>query len=613
MAVYPKYAPNIEEEDKFQIRNLGTTTNPTVANQLKELTEKLNEGVRNIEVGALRRELFEAIPQHHFKEMSRLAQQTGVKLSLHGPVDDFDLAGMSSKGWQEHLRKEKEEHIKSIIDRAHDLDPKGNIPVVFHASAPDVFAQEWDTSLAKKGEKVGIRTLGIVNQDTGEIKHVPHEVRHYPDRTIQFTPQMRMNSLNKTEWDQSRLKVLENQKKINELTEKIMEKKHMNTQLSQSQDQNVKPMIESNTRDISLLQTHVNDINESISSELIDVYDKFVKFASPRDKIRSQNLIKEIKEGYTRKQKEISGLYINVDNIINQLMVEKNKQKAQKLMNEYAKKESEIQQKELERSRAIITAMARLPQPEVWVPVNDFAKEKAAETLSNVAIHAYNKYKDKAPILAIENFFPHAPMSRAQDLKEMLESARKNFIKKAKEQGLDEKKAKEAAEKIIGATWDVGHISAMRKAGLSEEEIKKFVIEETKKISPMVKHLHITDNFGYDDSHLPPGMGTVPIEEIIAQLEKQGFKGRKIVEAGGWINNFKENPFPISLEYLKSPIYEGGKEPWVSDVYGSYKTGETFFPQQHFNLYGSSFTTLPKELGGQVGGEKSRFSDTPNE
>ena len=160
-----------------------------------------------------------------------------------------------------------------------------------------------------------------------------------------------------------------------------------------------------------------------------------------------------------------------------------------------ANNSEKIKEASLNQSRSVITGISQLPAPEIWRPINDFAKEKASDTISNAAFHAYKKYKGNAPILAIENFFPHSPMSRAEDLKDMIEQAREKFVEQAKEQGMNTKKAKEAAEKIIGATWDVGHISAMRQAGLTEEELVVFDIltkpkmKLTKKKEKQVKDL----------------------------------------------------------------------------------------------------------------------------
>ena len=154
---------------------------------------------------------------------------------------------------------------------------------------------------------------------------------------------------------------------------------------------------------------------------------------------------------------------------------------------------------------------------------------------------------------------------------------------------------------------------------------------ETKEIAEVTKHVHITDNFGFHDSHLPPGMGNVPIREIMEQLEKKwselrekgklGQEPRAIAEAGGFVAEIGQDPTLFILEHFESPLYKLGPSPYfwgpratgISHTYTPYVETFNEFPQQHFNIYGSSFTTLPKSLGGQVGGESSRFSGTPNQ
>jgi len=218
-------------------------------------------------------------------------------------------------------------------------------------------------------------------------------------------------------------------------------------------------------------------------------------------------------------------------------------------------------------------------------------------------------------------------MSTAADLKEGVEMSRSKLAKELMQRcKLSEKEAKKEAERLVGATWDVGHINNLRKAGYEGKELQEKVIEEANKISDVVKHVHITDNFGFFDSHLPPGMGNVPIKEIMEVMEKkwaeQKEEGRLnqaprgIVEAGGFVAELGQNPTLSVMEYFGSPLYKMSPSPYWTDLthgYANYKEPYMEFPQQHFNLYGSSFTTLPKSVGGQVGNENSRFSGTPNQ
>jgi len=159
-------------------------------------------------------------------------------------------------------------------------------------------------------------------------------------------------------------------------------------------------------------------------------------------------------------------------------------------------------------------------------------------------------------------------------------------------------------------------LNMIKKKGFTDVDMMK----ETKKITEdktMVKHVHLTDNFGFGDSHLAPGMGNVPFKKIMEQLEKTGRLGemRKIVEAGGFVQHFKKSPHGLSMAAFGSPIYGMKSGPYwnqAMDIQGSYFGGYgTLNPPQHHTMYGAGFTTMPVELGGQMDGGQSRFGGTP--
>jgi hypothetical protein len=157
-------------------------------------------------------------------------------------------------------------------------------------------------------------------------------------------------------------------------------------------------------------------------------------------------------------------------------------------------------------------------------------------------------------------------------------------------------------------------LNIARKDKFKEEDLRK----EVEAIAKHVKHVHITDNFGYSDSHLPPGMGNVPIKEIMQELEKQGFSGRKILEVGGWFEHFKTSPYSISLEAMGSPIYAMDMAPYWNQTLGlqqGYGGGfGMMLPSTNYQTFGAGFSQLPAELGGQVGtGQGNRMSNKPME
>ena len=56
----------------------------------------------------------------------------------------------------------------------------------------------------------------------------------------------------------------------------------------------------------------------------------------------------------------------------------------------------------------------------------------------------------------------------------------------------------------------------LRKEGYSEKDI----VKQTEIIAPFVKHVHLSDNFGFEHTELPMGMGNVPLKEIMEKLQK---------------------------------------------------------------------------------------------
>ena len=237
----------------------------------------------------------------------------------------------------------------------------------------------------------------------------------------------------------------------------------------------------------------------------------------------------------------------------------------------------------------------KIPYPEMFTPTNKLALEKTSETVANAVFESYKKYKDNTPILLLENLLPEGTLGSAQDLVNAVEESRNKFAQRLiKEKNLSKEEANKAAEKLIGVTWDVGHINFLRKYGYDEEKVK----EETKKIAPYIKQVHITDNFGFNDSHLPPGMGNAPIKEemeiIAKEMKKRGLefkKGSVIVEAGAYVAQFKESPHPPTLEYFESPLYTYKTMPYWKDIWETeapYGLGYgQILPEQHLQMYGA--------------------------
>jgi len=350
---------------------------------------------------------------------------------------------------------------------------------------------------------------------------------------------------------------------------------------------------------------------QNIRSQLEEMNDRFERFGDKKS-IEYQEFRKAFEEGnFKEKQREIEGLSNEIGKIVDK--AEKGNKLSDEEIDIYKKLNHNLNIISNEQTEGLVRTAQILPAPKTWVGIDKFAQEKVSSTIAEVALDTYKKYKDKSPVISMENVYPEFPLSRADTLRDTIKESRKKFAEKLVEEGkMSKTRAEKTAEKLIGVTWDVGHIYLLRKSGYSDEDIR----EEAKKIAPYVKHAHLTDNFGFEDSHLPPGMGDVNIKEQMRELEKAGFKGKGIVEAGEFVANFKEAPHIYALEHMGSSLYPDKVAPFwdeIAETSGNYFVGYgEMMPQKYFDLYGApGFSQLPATLGGSGAtgsGGRGRFA-----
>ncbi len=576
---------------RLPTRELSLTTDARTANQIKEVSDKINPGGKSIEISMVSPEIFEAVPEQHLKEINRLTKLTGVEPSVHGPL--VEPSGVTKQGWSEESRKAAERQLQLAMERSHKIDPKGNIPVTIHSSAalpgatPAVIEEE---GKRKKIEKQII----AINRETNQMIPIEREVKYYPETGKEIREARdEIKTINNQEWINSITNIAFYKKEADE----ILKKAHavlapviaMKERGEKIDLEKLSPKQQQALQEMAKAELFLDNINATFRS----LYNKAYKYT--KDEKVKDILVKEIAEPWKKLVEEREKLVKEKGRKIDFL------DKAEEII-----KESFIMDRTLEKLREI-------PPPEVYKPLDEFALEHSAKTFANVAFNAYKKFGEKAPILSIENPPAGAGLSRAEDIKKLVEKSRKMFVNEAVKKGYSKNQAEKAAKKLIGATWDVGHINMLRKYGFE----KKDILEETEKIAPFVKHVHLSDNFGFEHTELPMGMGNVPTKEIMEKLGKEGFKGKKVIEAISWWQHFKTPPLIPTLEAFGSPLYPMLAQPvWNQIAYtsGGYFSGYgPILPEQHFSMYGAGFSGLPSELGGQVSGGRSRFSGTPTE
>lgn len=564
---------------KSPLSDFALTTDGRMGNQLQEVSNKLNTGAKVLEISGSDPALMDSIPRQQFQEINRLTKLTGAETTLHGP--QVEASGYDRQGWSEANRQNVETQMKSVLDRAHDLSPGGNMPVTFHSTA---MLPEMQATVMEKigGERKEVpKEFYVVDPRTGQMLNPlkPTE-RFFPGEERGFDPKKELERINRDQWSQElgniNFSAIRGEQEIERIEDPEVFKNYAdvrkNPQKMDEVPEELKPILVHEFKQMD----HASIFLKDAYRQMKDMYNRAYKEASPDDKAKLEAYANSIKD----KVKDI----------------EVSPEKMQDF--------SEVIQDGIKVLNSVQT-------PALFKPMKEFVMDKSATTFGNVAFDAWQKFGSKAPIVSIENPPAGGGFSRAEDLKELIEKSRVKFVEQAKKEGMSESDAKDAAKKLIGATWDVGHINMLKKFGYEDKDI----IKESEKIAPFVKHVHLSDNFGMEHTELPMGMGNVPTKEIMEKLGKEGFSGKKVIEAFQWWQHMKTPPLVPTLEAFGSSIYPMLNQPtWnqAANTYGSYFAfPSAYFPEQHFSLYGGGFSGLPQELGGQVPGKQSRVTGTP--
>jgi len=601
--------------DFYHMSNYGESTDPRGPNQLAELNQKLSTGEGAPMVTVLDRGVWEVIPKHHFQEMYRLSNLTKTQPNIHAPVN-IELTGFSEKGgFSEETQKQELNVAKDVIYKAHMMAPNRNVPVVFHGTSmlpgakwvKDLYS-ETDPKTGKEKKMEKAIDMGV-KVDTGEIIPLKFDKQYSPPGPKEqkegkefaltyFTPEKQIRTHNATTFRDEINKLHDFEWRIDELQRRMSEigGKY------QGESANVQ---------IQSLRRHEELLAEKVQLQVDGIYNRF-KEMPPENKEA-----KKLFEAVMEKAKEEN------DKFNTKLYQLSQKAKSAKTDAEQKMIEFMFNQAQREQGQVWSNAFEYLQQESVFpqqiAPLEDFARKKAADSFGALGVYSIETAKgdvSKAPVIVIENTpANHQLFSRGEELKKLIDDSRKSMVQKLVEKkGFSEADANAAAKKVIGATWDVGHINFLRQGGFTEEDI----VNEVKPVAKDVKFVHLTDNFGTTDAHLAPGMGNVPIQGMMKEIEKAGSKPVVVIEAGNLVAHHKESIWPHVLSELNSPIYEFSASPSWGEKIGEYFFKSSYgpgfgdiLPSYHFQTYGAGYSGLPLSLGAPTPGEKSKFSETP--
>jgi len=581
----------------------GAPTPATKALQLPEIAKLGMSGIQNVEIGVLDPTHWEAIPRQHFEQMKQLAKlQLGKQgaISVHAPVQP-DAGGFSENHWTEENRQFAENLFKDVIDKAQIVQTDKNVPVpvTIHASNQPAVQWKWD-SKANEGRGGLIEEAKfLIDPEKGEMTVARRETVQYPTGEKEYTTEQNRYRTNVNWWDakERELRAIEAEmmRARKEQREYLVGAGMPATigfdQMDQWMAQNDRLIPVQAKQFRQMFIDSFEDFGRSTNA----IFDKAVKNLE-----YAQNMNPKYKEQLERFKKfQESGGGENP--FATAVFLKQN-----------------------------ISEDEKYPAP-IFIPVENWAQRKGAETFAELGYYAYKKHGEKGPFVSVENYRPELAMGRGESLRDGLNLARELLAKKLMEK---EKMSKPRAEKIaadkIKATWDIGHINLLKRFGMPAEvkgekgKPEGFWKKEVKAIQDYIGHVHISDNFGYQDVHLAPGMGNTPIKEFLAHLEKTGKLGhiKSILESGGIPAHLGIAPSHTeALVELGVPLYQGVSTPgptWqeIGKNYffgsGGYSSGYgKFLPEGHFSEYGTGFSQLPTALGGARAGEQGKFSGTP--
>ncbi|MDP3987458.1 MAG: TIM barrel protein [Nanoarchaeota archaeon] len=572
--------------------DLSMTTDPRNANILQEVSSKLSAGLKNIEVTAIQPEILDAIPNEQLKEVRRLAKLTGIDVSMHGPL--IEASGITQQGFNEVERESAERKIAHALIRSRELNPDGNIPVTFHSTNGAPGSQLLPPS--ERGKEDGnYRRMVAVNRENGKAILLEPEVEYRPGGEIRETkrlPEDRLDSANHTEWKNSIFQVevqRENAERILQDVHPLIIARFAQVESGKISSSELSPQEREQMRKVSSAFEFIDQARQSANS-LFSKAHEIAKADKDNEKIK---ILQEISKRYG-----------------DQIGIKKEGDKESMDIEAYYN--PKIYSDAL---HDLTRSLEKFP-PKTYITAEDFVVGKSSQTYGNAAFKAFQEFKGKnVPIMVIENPPAGAGLSTGEDIARIVQASRDQFVNVAVKEGMSDDEAKRQAEKLIGATWDVGHINMLRGQGYSEKDI----IKETETVAPYVKHVHLSDNFGMEHTELPMGMGNVPLKEMMDKLGEKGFEAKKVIEAASWWQHMKSSPFQESLEGIGSPVYQMDMAPYwnqAGGLYQGYMSGldGAWLPQTNYETFGTSFSRLPKELGGNTQqGQGNRMSGRPME
>ena len=604
---------------------IGTSTNP-MQHQVSAFAAKIREGAGRIElsfIGAGKSNSQQPSPEafgvRDREDIRALAEINKIKTSVHASVHAGGLSGLGREGFSGEARQNVLKEIERAVQFASEATKGGAI--VFHTG-------EWQRPMSEM-KYGGLKFSGyddekdkapkiVVDDRTGEIMpvrkdHLVYEPKFYTAKEYQggkFVGRRDKNgnTVNADDWIDidgnaiKRIWVLD-EKKVEQLFERVP------IFLEGTTNFDVRPVdfkeYEKQAEEFSKEGKNVTAEELFFKSQLaINVLQakgqslyhaqRYSQYREAREAAQKalefyKQMDKSLPDDQKWKLMTQKGYLAD----INQFAPPKNIPIPDYLQEQVKRLTDEMRHVHESSAHADATAKQTIDRMNHIKRIEEYGLAKTAETVARAGLMAreyylaHKKDLDEPLFVAPENYRPEQYGSHPEEIRDIVMKSREEMAKRLRNQhpGMSKEDAAAEAKKHIGATVDIGHFNLWRQfyqgdpKDSPEQRHKKFekwALDETEKLAKegIISHIHITDNFGFDDEHITPGQGNAPVKEFLKRMEKHGVKGM-IAEAGSFNGTTVMHD---TWSLMGSPVYGIGRAP--STFRGVH--------QQHFGYHNPS-------------------------
>lgn len=605
----------VEEGLNFSAKSIGANTDP-FSNTLESLKARIREGTGRVEFNFLQSgkgnaqgptpEMFGSKER---RDMRELVRANNMKSSVHAPVNDDSLAGFDpqSGGFREEKRGQVQREIKRAIDFASEAGTGG--AVVFHM-------HEWQRPVEELNERddeanwreypgpVSDEQRQEMDDQEKGVKYVVDERNGQPisesairkDQTVQrpkyetaaTSEDVNVGDEVEVEGQPGQTHTLQEDDWVSLDGKYIPQNAETDTLFKRvpqfGDDQEVK------TEELGWneIKRRAEEYNERYDDDMEpEEYYAQVELENAAMQARGQSLrasrryqqnkrrykqLKKTLEKYEELKENLSDdESFKADQFLQQNLDQDvpAENPEQFVQDQLKSLENELKYAHDASSSADAQAKEIKNKIESLTTVEDYGRDKTADTIANAADYAmqmYEKRKDKYDLedpiyVAPENWNHQFYGSHPDEYKEIIENARDEFENRLEQRGMSEDEAKDKAQTHIQGTLDIGHMNTFRdrferKEGEEiedyEERFNEWLLDETKELveDGYVGHIHLNDNFGYEDEHVTPGEGNAPMMEFLKNLEEEGMDDI-IVEQG----SFNDEAHLETLSKANTPVY----------------------------------------------------------